>query len=285
MVYVCADDYGMTTETCRRIEECVKYGALNRISIFPNTEIENITDRIPKNISLGVHINLVEGKPLTNPQDVNLLVNDSGYFKYSFTDLFLLSVSPKRKEFERQIYSEIKNQIERWRNNIATGAAVEIDSHQHTHMIPLIFKVLMRVIKDEKINVDYIRIPSEPILPYLFTPSLYFTYKPVNLIKQWLLKFFALINRRELKKSKISTSYFMGILFSGKMDKKRVNKVLPYYYKLAEKNNEDIEILFHPGYLKDGESIFDENKKGFKKFYFSKDRKMEFDTLKKLKIK
>ena len=285
MLYVCADDYGMTEESCSRIEDCAENGALNKISIFPNSGLLNLDERIQdKNLRISIHINLVEGKPLSSPEDVSLLVSDNGRFKWSFGGLLLLSLSSKRKTFERQIYKEIRAQIKNCMKFISPDSAVAIDSHQHTHMIPLIFKVLMQVISDEGINADYIRVPSEPVMPYLFAPSLYFTYKPANIAKQWVLKFLGSVNKKELEKSGINTAYFMGILFSGKMDEKRVNKVLPHYQRLAQKNGKDIEILFHPGYLKSGENVFDEEKKSFKKFYFSKGRKIEFDTVKRLKV-
>ena len=157
-----------------------------------------------------------------------------------------------------------------------------IDSHQHTHMIPLIFSELLKACGEE--GIEYIRIPSEPLLPYVLSPSLYLSYRPINIIKQWLLKIFALINKKGLKKSGIKTALFMGVLFSGRMDKKRVMKVLPYYLKLAEKKNTDIELLFHPGYANRGENVMDKEKKGFNKFYFSQGRRIEFEALKEIKL-
>jgi len=140
-------------------------------------------------------------------------------------------------------------------------------------MIPSVFKALLRVLNDEKINLEYMRIPAEPLLPYIQTPSLYFTYTTVNIVKQWLLKLLWSANKN---KAKIPTALFMGILFSGKMDEKRVSKILPKYIKMAEKNGRDIEVLFHPGYLDKCEIDFKDKNIVFKKFYLSKNRKTEF---------
>ncbi len=87
------------------------------------------------------------------------------------------------------------------------------------------------------------------------------------MIKQWLLKTFALVNRREIAKSKIQSAYFMGILFSGKFNE-RIRKLLPHYLKLANKYNKNIEIVFHPGYIKSGEKLLDGSRQDFRKFYF-----------------
>lgn len=284
MIYICADDYGLSEKTCNRIEMCIGNGALNKISVLPNGEITDWENRFSdKNLMISLHINLVEGKPLSNPDKINLLVSDKGCFRHSFGGLLSMSVSPKRKEFEKQLYEEVRNQLKFCKSIMGTDTSVAIDSHQHVHMIPLIFNTLMRAIKDENLNVSYLRIPSEPLMPYLMTPSLYHTYNPVNIIKQWLLKFFSFVNKKEFDKSGIKSAYFMGVLFSGKMDEKRVNKVLQHYVKLADKNNRDIELLFHPGYLENGDELFDENKKSFNKFYLSKGRRIEFDTLMKRK--
>lgn len=286
MVYICADDYGMTEKSCGRIEECVKNGVLNRISIFPNTSLSDIKERINDiNVSLSAHINLVEGKPVSDLKDVSLITDKRGYFRYSFTGLLALSLSLKRKELERQIYTEISAQLARWSTEIAPGKPLEIDSHQHTHMIPSVFRILMRVIKDNGYDVKYIRIPSEPVLPYIKEPSLYKTYSLINIVKQFLLKFFGFINRRALKRSNINSALFMGILFSGNMDEYRVNKILPHYLKLCEKTGRDAELLFHPGYIKKGEELFDTEKQSFNRFYYSPGRKTEYATLKNLIIK
>jgi predicted glycoside hydrolase/deacetylase ChbG (UPF0249 family) len=280
MIYFCADDYGISEGANSRIENCLENGVLNKISVLPNGKVLDFKKRLSdKDAILSLHINLVEGRPLSNPDDVDLLVSESGYFKYSFIGLFFLSISNKRKEFEKQVYTEIQSQIKFWKTAMGEDTFISIDSHQHTHMIPLIFKTLMRVIEDEGLNVQSVRIPAEPISPYVFTPSLYFEYNPIGLIKQWLLKTFALVNRRELKKSKIQSAYFIGILFSGKLNEARIRKLLPHYLKLAKKHNKNIEIVFHPGYIKDGEKLLDGSRQDFRKFYFSPWRNIEHETL------
>ena len=67
----------------------------------------------------------------------------------------------------------------------------------------------------------------------------------------------------------------MGIMFSGQLSEDKINKLLPYY----KKQNENIEIAFHPGYLESGESLIDGFRQNFKKFYYSKWRRIEYDTL------
>ncbi len=272
MIYICADDFGLSKESSKRIEECIFEGGLNKVSIMPNTPFagQSIKNAVP-----SLHLNLVEGKPLSKNTDT--LITENGYFKYSFGGLLLKSVFPSKK-FKLELEEEIKEQLDFYIKNISPGKPLMVDSHQHVHMIPLIFKTLMKALKDSGADVKYVRIPSEPLMPYIKAVSLYLTYNPVNIIKQWVLKFLAFLNRKEIKKAGIAPSYFMGVLFSGKMDE-RVLKVLPYYKKLSEKR--DIEILFHPGFIRKDEPIFDANKKGFVDFYLSEGRKEEYDFIKR----
>ena len=284
MIYFCADDYGISKECNSRIEKCIESGVLNKISILPNGELENFKQRLSKyDVKLSLHINLIEGKPLSTTQEIDLLVNEEGNFKYSFIGLLLLSLSHKRKQFKNQLYKEIKEQIVFWKKNMGEKP-LWIDSHQHTHMIPLIFKTLMQVIKDEGVDVEYLRVPDEPVLPYLLTPSVYTDCGFIGLIKQLLLKFFSLINKKSFKKSNIDTAQFLGVMFSGKVTCERIKKVLPRYLEIAEKQGRDIEIALHPGYLETGESLMDGCRTSFKKFYLSPSRKIEYDTLNNFKF-
>ena len=98
MVYYCADDYGISEASNRRIEKCLREGILNKVSVLPNGLLDRFQEHLSgKGICLSLHINLVEGKPLSDPKELDLLVTDQGYFRYSFAGLFLMSFSGKRK--------------------------------------------------------------------------------------------------------------------------------------------------------------------------------------------
>lgn len=279
MIYFCADDYGLNDMSSRCIRQCIEDGVLNKISVFPNFDEVDLLNL--KDIRISLHLNLVEGKCMANPNEIDLISDEKGNFKHTFGGLLKLSLF-NRKRFEEQIYKEIKAQVLFFKKLLPEGAEFCVDSHQHTHMIPSVFKALIKVLKEEEIKVEYLRIPAEPILPYIKTPSLYFTYSLINLIKQWLLRFLWLINKGLMKDLKIPTAHFFGILFSGKMDEKRVSKILPEYIKLSKKDNRDIEVLFHPGYLDKNQTDFENKNIVFEEFYFSKNRKIEFNAAMKM---
>jgi len=278
VIYFCADDYGLCDVSSMRIDNCVENGVLNKISVFPNFNTECANKAFAnKGVRFSLHLNLVEGKCMTDADEIDLIADKNGNFIHTFGGLLKLNIL-KSKEFQLQVSKEIKAQVLFWKSLLPQGVEFCIDSHQHTHMIPGVFKALQKVLVDEQISVEYLRIPAEPVLPYIKTPSLYFTYNAVNIIKQWLLGFLYLINKQNLKKANIPTAYFMGILFSGKMDKRRVDKILPQYIKLAEKRGKDIEVLFHPGYINEDEFNFKNKNIAFEKFYLSKNRQTEFDA-------
>ena len=60
---------------------------------------------------------------------------------------------------------------------------------------------------------------------------------------------------------------------------KILRKLLPHYLKLAKKHNKNIEIGFHPGYVKSGEKLLDGSRQDFSKFYYSPWRNTEYNTL------
>lgn len=282
MIYICADDYGLCNETSANIQKCIDLGVLDKVSVFPNfdkVDLLNIVNK--KNIRISLHLNLVESKCMANADEINLIADKNGDFKHTFGGLFKLNLLHTKK-LEAQSYKEIKAQVLFWKSILPKDLPFCIDSHQHIHMIPAIFRALNKVLIDEEIKITYMRIPTEPIMPYIKTPSLYFTYKPINILKQWLLKFLWMLNKPMTKKYRIPTSLFCGILFSGKMDEKRVNKILPKYKKLAEKDGRDIEVLFHPGYINMSEADVNCKNIVFKEFYLSHNRKAEFDSVMKI---
>ena len=282
MIYFCADDYGLCDEASAHIQKCIDEGALNKVSVFPNFQKVDLQKTANnKNIRISLHLNLVEGKCMADAEEIDLIADKNGCFKHTFGGLFKLNLL-NGKKLEAQVYKEIKAQVLYWKSILPEGSPFCIDSHQHTHMISAVFRALNKVLFDEEIKITYMRIPAEPIMPYIKTPSLYFTYKPINIIKQWLLKLLWTLNMREAKKYKIPTSYFCGILFSGKMDEKRVSKILPKYKELAKKDGKDIEVLFHPGFMDVDKEDINHKNIVFKEFYLSKNRKTEFDSVIKI---
>lgn len=261
-IYICADDFGLSDESDRHIKE----SNVNKVSVLANFD----ADISGLNRTVSTHINLVEGKCVSDKGELNLLVDENGYFKHTFAGLLKLSLGRRRKEFKKQVKCEMRAQIKK------VNAPNMIDSHQHVHMIPAIFSALTEIIKEDSLQVEYLRIPAEPIFPYLSVPKLYLSYFSLNLVKQWTLKFLNLFNKGNMKRAGLKQNDFFGILFSGNMNEERVTRLYGAFVKHAEKTNRDLEILFHPGFVETAAGREAVGKYKFNGFYLSCGRKNEF---------
>ncbi|MBE7021250.1 MAG: ChbG/HpnK family deacetylase [Ruminococcaceae bacterium] len=276
MIYICADDYGLCSTVSLNILKCLNEGVLNKVSAFVNFD-KISSDEFGAGDNIALHLNLVEGRALSDLKG-SLLTDEKGNFKNTFTGLLKLSLFNSKRLYE-EAYREIRAQLHAFLKIFPKGEGIMIDSHQHTHMIPVVFKALLQAVSDEKVKVRYLRIPVESFVPYIKEPSLYFTYSPINIIKVALLNFLWLFNKRHFNKNPLPTGLFCGVFLSGRMDE-RVKKIIPHYIRLAKKKGDALEILFHPGY-----TDITGNKENvvFKSFYLSENRKKEFDTVMDLK--
>lgn len=267
----------MTSQSNARIQTCWERGCVNGVSVMVNGNepLLPANSRVPA----ALHLNLVEGKPLSSAEKIPLLVRKDGYFKHSFFGLLILSLLPLCKELEYQLYLEIEAQLAEFRRLFPNEPELLLDSHQHTHMIPMVFATLLRVVQDCGLRVSYLRVPAEPIGPFLREPSLYHTYQPTNLLKNAVLNFLWRFDRKKFRESGISTSIFCGILFSGEMDQQRLTKVFRHFMRLAVKRNMDLEFLFHPGAILPGEPFLDPEKTGFCDFYRAPGRQTDGETV------
>lgn len=282
-IYFCADDFGMTDASCDRIAACVGDGRLNKVSVFANTELDDINEKIAaiSGVALSAHLNLVEGRCVTDPKQLPLLADADGYFKHEFTGLLLQSFLHGRA-FKRQVKTELRAQIRRAQILFPAGTPLLLDSHQHAHMIPAVFAALCEIIREDNLKVECLRIPNEPLIPFLHVPSLYLSYFSINLIKRWVLRFCYLFDRKKFRALHVPKTCFFGIMFSGGMTEARVKKLLPYFIPYADKRGESLEVLFHPGYIPGSESATCLKDIKFKKFYASSGRQHESAAAKHL---
>lgn len=239
-----ADDYGMNPLVNAGIEKAISEGCLRSISLMANgLNVEEAVTFLKNNphILCSLHLNLSEGRPTSLLDSVPLLIDDKGFFKYSFVGLwkkFLLSSNGTKKQFISQCHTEILAQIKFFKNKLPEKE-LRIDGHQHIHMIPFLFQILMEI--HESFPIKYMRWTYEPFVFDIqwLTKKWYW----LNLCKQLLLKFLAIININFLKHHKIKISNkVVGILFSGDMDKYKIEKALA---KTSHKD-EIIELMFHP---------------------------------------
>ena len=302
-----ADDYALTVHTSADILECMKEGKLNSISIVPNMScfeecmkmLYKAVPALPFLPSMSVHLDFVEGKCLAGAKEVPLLVSpDSDMTGVSWGKLFLLSYHPmKRKAAEQQLEKEMKAQIEAaWKaihhcmelanaNQIpCQQKGLRIDSHQHAHMIPVVWEALTEVIEKEGYQVEYIRNSKEVLAPFLLEVSLWKTYRPVNFIKNRLLSLYSHKADRYASAHSMKKMYLWGLVMSGRMDYDRIVRLYPKIAAKAGKENRTLEFCFHPGIALPGEIIAEIGENAAKDFYLLPDRQTEKDAVMRLSL-
>lgn len=293
-----ADDYGISQNSCNDIITLLGNGVLNSISILPNMssfdyavqELKEFNAQNPgKKPQVTVHLNFMEGHCCAPVEQVPDLVDSNGYFKISWGSLFKWNYSPlAKKRIKRQLETEILAQTQKCINaEVVQKQCLRFDGHQHTHMIPLVFKALLNACK--KLEADgcktsFIRNTQDPVKPYYKaarkTKGLKGTFEKINLIKCLILNHYSKwVVCPALKKLNLQTPYLCGVFFSGHMDSERLEKILPYYIKKPESQNRTIEILFHPGSVLQSEITKEFVKPDFVTFHLSQGRKIEYDSV------
>lgn len=287
-----ADDYGLTANTSRAILEGINAGKLNSTSIMPNMEDfsraalyweQNLKN--DANPTISVHLNFMEGHCVADPEELSHLVDEKGLFDISWGDLVKYNFNPfVRMQVKQELKCEIKAQIERVAGayNIDLRFQLRLDSHQHTHMIPVVLEAIAEVLKEEKWGLSYVRVTKEAILPYLHAISYWGTHECINIVKVIVLNTFAVWDKKLFKQMGMADMLLSGVFFSGKMSLERVECILPYLKKAAEKRNCNLEILFHPGTALPSEMGAEFNHPGANEFYVSQGRKLEYEAMMKL---
>ncbi len=255
MIEYHADDYGMFRTQSRHIIDCYHNGALNGISIMPNSPylaecMQEIED-IRKKLFVTVHLNFVEGKPLTGARAKKLTDRD-GNFSFGFGKCLFLGFIPViRKIYYKQIRQEVEAQLLACEAYMNDGK-FRLDGHVHYHMLPMIFDAMMDVVKKNNLSVSYIRFPKEELEVYRKASGKIKDIKPINVIKVMVLNTLAARNERkyaeELTRLGVQRKFFMGVMLSGHMFYDNVRECIPYAADiLADRGLKDMEILFHPG--------------------------------------
>lgn len=287
-IFFHADDYGVTTNQAIKILSCHSEGALNSLSVIPNVpELEECLHLLEKedeerHIRRVLHLNFVEGKPVAEIGQVSMLLDEAGYFACSFMKLLKWNYTRKgenRSLLKSQLKAEIAAQLDKVTREYDYHITA-IDSHQHYHMIPIVMDALLEVLDEKKISVQEIRIPVDPLLPLFKTPSMWLKVPFINWIKWIILNICARRNRKLLKQRGISAPVFLGIFFTCEMTENVVKVLLPRYKEYADKRENALELMFHPGNLAARCELLDERSKELEDFYMSDNRMAEAECLK-----
>lgn len=290
IVDIHADDFALSEKSDRDILQLCAEGKLDSISIIPNLEcfetavakFLSVQEESDKKILVSVHLNFMEGKCCAEKSLLPDLIDSEGFFTASWGKLFIWNYIPFiRKKIKIQLKTEILAQIKKCiAANVIDKNAIRIDSHQHPHMIPVVFEALKETVlelENDGCKIEYIRNTQDPILLYggkdIFS---------MNTIKCLILNFYSQKVKKYLVSKKLPVNYLCGVYFSGKMDT-RLKKILPKFIKKAETQERNIELLFHPGTMLRSELTSEFKKEGFNEFHLSENRKTEYNIVNEVK--
>lgn len=289
MIIFHADDYGLSQNVSDEILSLVSQEMLDGLSVIINMKHSEQALRkllstpaaygTKRPLRICLHINLMEGRCCASPQDIPLLVNPDGYFHLSWMKLFAASYYPSlHQEYRVQLQTEIAAQIHRFLHIMPDDYTLCLDSHQHTHVIPVVWDALMNALKTENLPCEFIRIPAEPLLPYLQEPSLYTSYGLASWIKNIILNICSIRARRQSPARDNSQFFLWGIMMGCRMDTTRVKKLLPRFQHYGN-GSTILCILFHPGQILPPEITEEYNNPAFLKVETAANRRMEYQTL------
>jgi predicted glycoside hydrolase/deacetylase ChbG (UPF0249 family) len=144
LLLINADGYGFTAGLNRGIEEAIDHGVVTSISVNSNfeaaLELEALIARRP-DISVGVHLNPVAGKPVSPRDEVPTLVDEAGEFHL---DSFTAKLGSGHIDLG-ELALELGRQIERVQGLVPT--ITHLDGHQDRHVWPKFYDVFLDLAK------------------------------------------------------------------------------------------------------------------------------------------
>ncbi len=143
-----ADDFGLTETDVNRILFSLDRGVIKSTTIVSNYVSEKDLERLnQKHVSTGLHINLVQGKPLSNAK--TLIAAEGNFLPKKAFIRKLLTGKINQREIEEEVELQFEFLLD---NNVDIS---HIDSHQNMHFFPQILAAIVKVSK--KYNIKRIR--------------------------------------------------------------------------------------------------------------------------------
>ncbi len=155
-----ADDFGASPEVNAAVEQAHRDGVLTAASLMvaaPGaTEAAQIARRNPR-LGVGLHVVLVEGRPILPPGQVSELVGAAGMFRTDMARagarMFFVPAA------RRQLEAEITAQFEAF---AATGLPLDhVNAHKHFHLHPTIAGLILKI--GARFGMKAARLPIEPV--------------------------------------------------------------------------------------------------------------------------
>lgn len=233
-----ADDLGLVyafNEGIRRghNEGCLTSTCLRANGYAYEHAIHEVLPACPR-LGVGLHLCLNEGDCVAQRDGVPLLLSKDGRLRNGYRWLMKLARTDAGRA---QIERELRAQIERVLDDVVN--LDHLNSHQHVHMIPLIFRIACRLA--DEYGIGCVRLAREPA--YTAGP-LYKRLQPLttaNYAKHLLLNHYARVNAPMVGEFGLETTdHFVGVNYTGRME------VSTIVAGLEAANCGSVEVLLHP---------------------------------------
>jgi hopanoid biosynthesis associated protein HpnK len=155
-VIINADDFGLHEAVNKAVVHAHQHGVVTSASIMAcGTAFEDAVVRWRNcpGLGIGIHLTLVEERPVAPPDQVRSLVNKEGFMPRSYMAFAHRWLS--RQISLGDVARELEAQVERvLRAGIMPS---HFDSHQHVHCLPGIWRAILSLAR--KYHVPYVRLP------------------------------------------------------------------------------------------------------------------------------
>jgi predicted glycoside hydrolase/deacetylase ChbG (UPF0249 family) len=207
-----ADDLGIHPAINRGIVEAFRFGILTSSSFMVTTPYfkETVAEAIlSTGLPVGLHLSLSYGTAITAPSRIPNLVDAEGHFIRAAATL--IGGMPRNLAFYDQIRVELDAQIALAREHRVK--LTHLDSHQHVHMNPAIF----RIVEDLALRhgIPAIRMVREPFFLFELRHQLVSNLRRSNPLKLALLQYRA----RQIRPRVMTNDAFFGVMYSGNLGK------------------------------------------------------------------
>jgi hopanoid biosynthesis associated protein HpnK len=161
---VTGDDFGLAIPVNEAIEEAHRNGILTTASLMVGaTYAADAIERarcLPM-LKVGLHLVLVEGRPVLSPSVIPDLVDEQGLFSTRFLQSGLKFFF--RSGVAHQLEAETRAQFQAFKK---TGLVLDhVNAHNHMHLHPTVLSIILKVGQD--FGLRSIRLPYEPLIPSL----------------------------------------------------------------------------------------------------------------------
>jgi hopanoid biosynthesis associated protein HpnK len=156
---VTADDFGLAEEVNEAVEIAHRHGILSAASLMvagPAAADAVARARRLPNLRVGLHLVLLEEKPVLPPEQIDGLVDSSGRMR---CDLVRLAIELARSS---RLRSQLRKEIEaQFAVFLRTGLRLDhVDVHKHYHLHPVVGREVIAAAC--RFGAPALRIPVEP---------------------------------------------------------------------------------------------------------------------------